>query len=198
VAVTAAPAADPVIHLRWDNGGAQQPVEGTNYIIDTTETGTPQFPDVKLITGRLDWRIWSTDSDNNEDFDRGDIGVISCPNANNFAVTIEDPFDIDGCGARNVEGIHLVPTSSSNHSSISYAKVCGDLTDELIVQAASGNGGDVFLIMNGVIAGEMSIPKLNYLEGWVALTSNVRSVTMTRCATALEQWLSPTPVIDRP
>lgn len=50
-------AADPVIHVQWDNGGT--PVPGTHYTV-----GSGAFPDVTLIVGHSDWRVWSTDTDN--------------------------------------------------------------------------------------------------------------------------------------
>jgi len=102
-------AAYPVIHVQWDGGGT--PVENTHYRIETDSPASPDFPDVELIAGHLDWRVWSTDTDNEDDI--GDIGTISCPHADNFAVTILD--DSGGVGARDVKAITLVPSSSSNY-----------------------------------------------------------------------------------
>lgn len=66
-------AAPPVINVRWDGGGS--PEQGTDYILSSAAPASPDFPNIELITGRLDWRIWSTDTDNPEGI--GDIGVIS-------------------------------------------------------------------------------------------------------------------------
>lgn len=103
-------AATPVIQVQWDQGGT--PVHLQDYIVDTSGTGTPDFPDVKLLTGRSDWRVWSTDTDNPEGI--GDIGVISSPHAANYMVTIASQSG--GYGARNVKGIMLDPSSASNYS----------------------------------------------------------------------------------
>lgn len=54
-----ADAVPPKIHVRWDDGGIQ-PIEFQNYEI----VGTPESPNVRLLTGRNDWRVWSTDLGN--------------------------------------------------------------------------------------------------------------------------------------
>lgn len=143
--------ATPTIYLQWDEGGQfEQPEEGTDYTIDTSSPASPEFPDVKLITGRLDWRIWSVDTSNPNDI--GDIGVISSPHAENFAVKILD--DSNGPGARHVKAIRLEPTSSSNYSSIPNGNISGQLLDELIVQAnTSDEGGGIGdLVLAGMAA----------------------------------------------
>ncbi len=156
--------ADPVIHLQWDGGGT--PVANFDYTIDTTVNGSPEFPDVILHTGRLDWRIWSTDTDNTGGI--GDIGVISSPAAQNFGVAILS--DSDGAGARDVKAINLEPTSSGNYSNISAPNegwgsiISGELMDELIVQAdTSGGGGEVTLHLGDATA-DMTIHKVKVLN----------------------------------
>jgi hypothetical protein len=98
--------ADPVIKVTWDETPA--PLVNFDYEIDDTD---PDFPNIELKSGSLTWRVWSTDTDNEDDI--GDIGTISCPHADNFAVTILD--DSGGVGARDVKAITLVPSSSSNY-----------------------------------------------------------------------------------
>jgi hypothetical protein len=80
---------DPVIHVTWDE--TPGPIEGLNYFVRTASPASPEFPDVELQTGSLTWRIWSVDTDNPNNI--GDIGVISCPHADNFAVKILDDSD---------------------------------------------------------------------------------------------------------
>lgn len=103
-------AAEPVIHLQWDQGGT--PVENTHYRIKTTSPASPSYPNVELLFGHDDWRIWSTDTDNENGY--GDIGAISCPASQNFGVRVLN--QAGEVGARNIRGFHLVPTSSSNYS----------------------------------------------------------------------------------
>jgi hypothetical protein len=162
-------AADPVIHVQWDDGGT--PNLDEHYSIDTTATGTPAFPDVKLLAGHLDWRVWSTDADNTADDYVGDIGVISSPADANFKVKLLDDGST-GYGARNVKGIHLVPTNSGKYGSligdvtVGYSQISGALQDELTVQAdTSGNGGEVALSMGYAdITADMTIHKVTRLE----------------------------------
>lgn len=131
--------ADPTIGVAWEE--VPPPILGINYMIDTTGDATPEFPNVRLLTGSLTWRIWSTDPDNPEmpgggGAGVGDIGVISSPVAQNFKVSIES--------ARTVKGIVLAPASSANHSSLGYCELRGDLLGDLRVQAdANGDGGIV-------------------------------------------------------
>ena len=135
--------ADPVIHVTWDDPGT--PMEDTHYrIIDTD----PDYPNVELIEGSLTWRIWSTDTDNEDDI--GDIGTISCPHADNFAVTILD--DSGGVGARDVKAITLVPSSSSNYANLvgdtsTGSRLSGEVLDALTVTASSsGTGARDFIV----------------------------------------------------
>lgn len=96
-------AVPPTINVTW--GEPDPPVEGIHYFITDTD---PDFPDVELVSESLTWQIWSTDSDNPDGI--GDIGTISSPHPNNFAVKIED--DLGGPGARTVKGIILDPRLS--------------------------------------------------------------------------------------
>jgi hypothetical protein len=158
--LSTARAADPVIHVRWDEG-PQQPEQGTHYTVKIDSPASAEFPDVELIAGHLDWRIWSVDTDNPDDV--GDIGVISSPYAQNFAVTILD--DSDGAGARNVKAITLDPTSSSNYSNILAGTITGDLQDDLLVQRSSGGtGGEVSLSISGDAGADMALPKVHVLS----------------------------------
>lgn len=155
-------AADPVIHVQWDQGGT--PILNVHYSVKTTSPASPEFPDIELLTGHLDWRIWSTDTDNPGGV--GDIGVISCPTADNFAIAVTD--DSDGPGARDMKAVSLVPSSSTNYSSIRTTGfhglyITGDLTDELTVQAStSGTGGEADVFVGGPVTADLTIPKLNY------------------------------------
>jgi len=72
--------ADPTVHVAWDE--TPPPSLGFNYAIDTSGSATPAFPNVRLLTGSLTWRVWSKDTDN--PLGVGDIGVISSPAAQNF------------------------------------------------------------------------------------------------------------------
>ena len=81
-AVDPARAVDPVIHVAWDGGGT--PILDAHYSVRTLPPASPEFPDVELIAGNLTWRVWSKDADNPDGV--GDIGVISSPAAQNFAV----------------------------------------------------------------------------------------------------------------
>lgn len=124
-------AADPQIYLAWDE--SPPPVEGFAYVIDDTD---PSFPSVELRTGSQTWRIWSVDPDNPGSV--GDIGVISCPHAQNFGVKILTPSG--GQGARDVLGVNLQPTSGSNYSRIVEGNF-SSLVGNLILQKASGGTG---------------------------------------------------------
>jgi len=157
VAVTmTARGADPVMHLTWDETPA--PVEDVNYVVDDTD---PDYPDIRLITGSLTWKIWSTDTDNPSNI--GDIGVITSPYAENFAVRIED--DQAGPGARHVKGIVLDPTGGTNHSSIAGGQITGDLEDEVFLQRYEGGevGGTVAMEIGGDVLGTMALPWVNEL-----------------------------------
>jgi hypothetical protein len=132
--------AAPVIHAQWDEGGQQQPEEGIHYNVYTDSPASPEFPDVELVTGRLDWRIWSVDTSNPDDL--GDIGVISSPHAEDFAVRISNPSHPFLEGARNIKAIMLEPTNSSNYSRINGGSF--GLVDGLVLKAnSSGDGGDI-------------------------------------------------------
>ncbi len=95
----------------------------------------------------------------------GDIGVISCPHPDNFAVAIRSDFTLGEVGARNVKGINLAPSNSNYYSNIINSHTSGVLVDELVVQAdGSGNGGEVYLeIGSGINSADMTIQKVNKL-----------------------------------
>ena len=172
--------ADPVIHADWDEPG-DPPDLGSDYVVTTTD---PDYPDVKLITGSLTWKIWSTDTDNPNDI--GDIGNISSPYDQNFKVTIED--DEGGEGARHVKGIDLDPTDPANHSSLN-GSITGDLQGDLLVQKASGgSGGTVSLTIAGDAEGNMTIPKLESLtiKGAVASGKTITITEITGSGTVLK------------
>lgn len=97
----------PTIHLAWDE--TPPPQSPDDYVITTTD---PDFPDIELVRGSLTWRVWSTDTDNTNQL--GDIGVISSPHADNFAVSILNTSASGHNGARNVKGVVLDPTSANN------------------------------------------------------------------------------------
>ena len=150
----------PTIHVAW--GEPIPPVLDENYRIKTDAPASVDFPDVELITGSLTWQIWSTDIDNPDNI--GDIGTISSPHPNNFAVKIRNDSDPFVRGARQVKAITLVPSSSSNYSNITEARISG-LQDELTVQADTlGTGGEVVtMIISGATTANMTIHKLNTL-----------------------------------
>ena len=152
-------AADPEIHLAWEEGVA--PVPNVDYLVSTNSPASPEYPDVKLITGSLTWKIWSTDTDNPNNI--GDIGVITSPYAENFAVRIED--DQAGPGARHVKGIVLDPTGATNHSSIAAGQITGDLEDEVFLQRYDSGevGGTVAMEIGGDVVGTMALPWVNEL-----------------------------------
>ncbi|MEK6676904.1 MAG: hypothetical protein AABZ47_14785 [Planctomycetota bacterium] len=89
IGLSTAFAVPPTIHARWDNGGLLQPLESLNYEI----VGTPDLPDVGLLTGRDDWRVWSLDVDNSTG--DGDIGEISSPADDNFTLKLAAPGSPD-------------------------------------------------------------------------------------------------------
>ncbi len=155
-------AADPVIHVSWDE--SPDPILNQDYTVSTEAPASVDYPYVFLVTGSLTWRVWSTDTDN--PLNVGDIGVISCPAAANFAIKLLD--DSDGPGARTVKGINLVPTSSSNYSRITSGEIKGDLDGDLTLQQSSGGtGGDVtglLIIGDGVgdeVTGDVTLPVLS-------------------------------------
>ena len=116
-------AEDPIIHADWNESGS--PELGTDYFVTTDPPASPEFPDVRLETGSLTWRVWSTDADNPDNI--GDIGVISSPHAENFGVRILD--DEDGPGARTVKAIMLDPQgqgSDENFSNLVDGGIAGD------------------------------------------------------------------------
>lgn len=149
----------PVIHAAWDGGGT--PILNTHYFVNTSSPASLDFPDVELVAGHLDWRIWSTDTDNTDGY--GDIGVISSPHANNYAVRIANLSD--SYGARDVKGITLIPTSSSNYSNIS-GFIKGDLLDDLALQTnTSGTGGNVDFYVDDTISADLELDKVAFLWG---------------------------------
>lgn len=152
---------DPIIFVSWDDIGSPEP--GVDFIISTSPPASLDFPDVELVTGSLTWEILSVDTDN-PDF-LGDIGVISCPHADNFAVAIRSEFMPGTLGARNVKAITLVPSSTSNYANITVGKISGDLMDDLTVEANSfGFGGEVDdLFIGGSVTADMTIHKLNLM-----------------------------------
>ena len=113
LAVSRADAADPVIHAAWNDSPA--PILGSDYIVSTSSPASVDFPNVQLVTGNLTWRIWSTDTDNPNSI--GDIGIISSPHPQNFAVKIEGNSSTPG--ARIVKGIVLDPQGSGSDSNYS-------------------------------------------------------------------------------
>ena len=133
--------AEPTIHVEWDEPEALIP--DFHYVIDTTEEGTPEFPNVILQAGSLTWRVWSEDSGNQDGI--GDIGVISSPANFNFGVSITGSGPASA-GARNVRGIHLVPTGTTNYSNITGGKIIGDIEGDLTLKNAFGIGGEVVLL----------------------------------------------------
>jgi len=62
LAVTRLSAADPTVNVAWDEPTPPSPI--SDYAIDTTGSGTPEFPNVRLLTGSLTRRVWSKDTDN--------------------------------------------------------------------------------------------------------------------------------------
>jgi|GEM_PF-1266373 len=152
---------DPYLVVSWDEVPA--PVLNVDYIVSTGPPASPDFPDVELIAGSLTWEIWSIDTDNPDLL--GDIGVISCPHADNFAVSIRSDFDASQFGARNVKAITLAPSSSSNYSNITEARIAGGVVDDVTVQADfSGIGGEVSLTTSGAVTADMTIHKANNLS----------------------------------
>jgi len=157
--VGVARAANPVINVRWITGGT--PILGFDYDVITSAPASPEFPDVVLHTGRLDWRIWSEDASDRDGV--GNIGVISSPASENFAIDITNPSQPYGWGARDVKAIRLIPTSTANYSNVAGGFIAGTLIDELTVQQAAGTGGEVSLSVNDV-TGNMTISKVNQLN----------------------------------
>ena len=154
----AALAADPVIHVTWDE--VPPPIPNLHYFVSTDPPGSSEFPDVMLVEGSLTWRIWSTDPDNPDNI--GDIGVISSPHAENFGVRILD--DEDGPGARTVKGIILDPQgegSDENFSNLVDGSITGHLTGDLFLQQATGGeGGTATLAVSAYAHGHITIPKV--------------------------------------
>ncbi|MBU0718817.1 MAG: hypothetical protein KJ749_11255 [Planctomycetes bacterium] len=166
-------AADPVIHVDWDDPG-DPPVLNTDYQVITTGSGSPDYPDVKLITGNDGWRIWSTDTDNPDNI--GDIGVISSPYAQNFGLKLEGPGESKG--AREVKGINLDPQgvgSDANHSRLTGGRVSKLSGDMFLQQSSGGQGGDlVSLTIDGNVDGNVTVPVVSGLSiGNVGSTGSV-------------------------
>jgi hypothetical protein len=152
---------DPVICLAWEQ--INPPELDVDFEIETTGTGSPTFPNVKLLTGDHTWRIWSKGSSNSV----RSIGFVSCPSANDFSVQIRRP-DNSASGANHVKGIALVPTSTSNYANILGGSINGDVENGIIVQAATsganaGAGGEVHIAVGGVLKGASSIPRVALL-----------------------------------
>ncbi len=150
---TAAIAVPPTINVAWDETPAPQSPD--DYIITTTD---PDFPDIELIKGSLTWRIWSTDTDNPNNI--GDIGVITSPYADNFALTIATSQA--GAGARDVKGVVLDPTNSTNHSSVNL-RITGTLAGPLSVQKSTGDDGGVAEVWATEVGADITVPILSDL-----------------------------------
>jgi len=87
--------------------------------------------------------------------------VISSPASENFAMSIVDTAHPYQLGARNVKGVQLAPTSSSNYSNVTIAWLGGTLDGELVVQAdTSGAGGEVEW-HSGAVTGDVYIHRAN-------------------------------------
>lgn len=180
----------PEIYVTW--GESPAPVESVHYAIITTGTGSPDYPDIKLLSSSQTRRIWSTNDDDNPD-KIGDIGIISCPASQNFGVTLREPYG--GPGARHVKGINLVPTSSSNYSNVVDGVMTGNLEGDLAVQRSSGgSGGEVTLsILGDISAGtDVDVPRLKQLIvgddvlGTIDIDVMLRSPTFSPNPPALE------------
>ena len=126
---------DPAIQVDWDEPG-DPPELDADYFVTTEPPASPEFPDVRLETGSLTWRIWSTDAANPDNI--GDIGVISSPHAENFGVRILD--DQEGPGARTVKAIILDPQgqdSDEDYSNLVDGMITGDLVTYLAKHVVS-------------------------------------------------------------
>ncbi len=171
-------AAPPTIHVAW--GNPVPPESPTDYSVDSTD---PDFLYVELKTGNSAWRIWSTDADNPNSI--GDIGIISSPHPQNFAVKIEG--NSSAPGARMVKGIVLDPQgtgSDANYSNITGGRITGDLHGNLTLQRSSGAaGGEAILVINGNVpdTSTLTIPVLKSLqidgdiEGDISVTNRIDS-----------------------
>lgn len=155
----------PTVHVTWNQAGSP-PILGTDYLIDPS---VPAYPNVELITGSLNWRIWSTDP--NVEGGVGDIGVISCPHAQNFGIKILTPSG--GQGAREVVGMNLQPTSVSNYSRIvdgNFSALTGFLYLQKSEDGAGGNIGSLHvetvgfgnvLLIPGGVTGNVTIDAMS-------------------------------------
>lgn len=152
------PGSGPDICVNWDEQGSPDPFD--DFQVNFSDEA---FPNIELKRGSLTWRIWSVDTSNPNNI--GDIGVISSPHAQNFAVRISAHSTTEVPGARTIKAINLSPTSAPNHSSVSYAWITGDLEDGLIVQRSSGDaGGHVNLFVEGDASGDIYAPLVHNLE----------------------------------
>ncbi len=161
----------PVIHVAWEEPGGP-PVQGTDYEIYTTD---PNYPDVELITGSDTWQVWSTDPDNPGGI--GDIGEITSPHDQNYGLKIED--DLEGPGARYMQGIVLDPTDPANYSNLT-GSITGGLAGDLFLQRSSGGqGGICTFSIGGYVSGAITIPVVDLLtiSSVVVSTAYIDDVT---------------------
>ena len=143
--------------VAWDRQAA--PEEGEDFDVDYACQGCSDDPAVELITGDLEWVVYS------EVISTGDpanIGALTTPDSENYVVKIANGLDF---GAANVGSMVLTPNGGSYYSSIaSDSRISGDLTGNLTLQKASGgSGGSASLRISGKVVGDMTIPKLNVL-----------------------------------
>lgn len=160
-------AVPPTIHIIWLE--SPQPVADQDYVIDDTD---PDSPKLELIHESLTWQIWSTDTDNPSNI--GDIGEITSPHPQNFAVRIQNGSF--GSGARDVTKIDLDPQgtgSDAKYSRIVAATITGNVDGPIFVQKASGGSGGTVAStsVSGNVGGNVTFDTV--ASGTLAISGNV-------------------------
>ena len=146
---------------------------GPQICVDFTDGGNPQFPAdflvnfsdpqnpaLTLIKGSLFWQVRSrVSASDNTPANIGSIKLNPSVDTDNFGVKIANGAS---AGAANVGSILLdrsVDPAWTGHASLAMGShITGNLTgDVVVVQDASGNGGEVEFVVDGNVSGPLRI-----------------------------------------
>lgn len=130
-------------------------VHGQDFVRDFTD---PANPDITLITGNLDWQVWSQNAFNFPTAaNLGGVKIDPSLDSDNFVVTICNPEGFPG--ARGFGGAVLIDTDPQStwtgYSSLPQVVVSNDLTGDITVRESGGNGGALDLEVGTIATGHI-------------------------------------------
>jgi hypothetical protein len=120
--------------FKWSQIG--DPEEGVDFDADFTSDASK--PDIKLLTGDLEWEIYAHAPSSGV---ITDIGNVTTTDADHYKVKIAKN---GGAGARNVGSLILDPNGDYYSVIASGSTITGDVTgDIVVVKDSGGNGGSI-------------------------------------------------------